>query len=54
MMILTDGEVADIEMTLNLLKQAETLPISVLAVGLGDSEFKILEQIKNNWNDVKG
>lgn len=53
-MILTDGEVADIEMTLNLLKEAEKLPLSVLAVGLGDSDFKILEQLKNNWSDVKG
>ena len=49
--ILTGGEVGDVKMTLNLLKKAEDLPLSVLAIGIGDSEFKILEQLKKNDSD---
>jgi hypothetical protein len=45
-LIVTDGEIADVDTSLELLKDAESLPMSVLSVGMGNSDQKALEELK--------
>ena len=41
--ILTDGEIHDKAEVIDLLIECNTLPISVIIVGIGEGEFKIME-----------
>lgn len=41
--ILTDGEIHDKAEVIDLLIECNTLPVSVIIVGIGEGEFKIME-----------
>ena len=42
-MILTDGEIHDMEQTKNLIVEASVLPISIIIVGIGEADFTSME-----------
>lgn len=46
LVVVTDGEIADVETSLDLLKDAQNLPFSVICVGMGNSDLKTLEELK--------
>jgi hypothetical protein len=42
-LILTDGEIHDMEQTKNLIVEASVLPISIIIVGIGEADFTSME-----------
>lgn len=46
--ILTDGEIHDKAEVIDLLIECNTLPISVIIVGIGEGEFKIMEELDDD------
>lgn len=47
-MILTDGLAHDLEITINDVVASATLPMSIIIVGIGDADFKLMEKLNNN------
>ena len=45
LLILTDGEIHDMEKTISLLIQASVLPISVVIVGVGNADFTNMKKL---------
>jgi len=50
LLILTDGEINDMESSICEIVKACELPISILIIGLGDNEFKSMEKLDGNVN----
>ena len=48
MLILTDGEIHDMEKTKELLVQASQLPLSVIIVGVGEEDFEMMEELDSD------
>lgn len=46
--ILTDGEIHDKAEVIDLLIQCNTLPISIIIVGIGEGEFKIMQELDDD------
>lgn len=46
--ILTDGEIHDRQEVIDLLVACNTLPISVIIVGIGDSDFAIMNELDDD------
>lgn len=44
-MILTDGEIHDMQQTVDLIVSAADLPISIIIIGVGESSFKNMETL---------
>ena len=42
LLILTDGDITDMEATMDAIVEASDLPISIIFVGIGDDNFKKL------------
>lgn len=45
LLILTDGEIHDMEQTIQLIMRAVTLPLSIIIVGVGMAEFDSMNQL---------
>mmetsp|Transcript_24904 Transcript_24904/g.24575 ORF Transcript_24904/g.24575 Transcript_24904/m.24575 type:complete len:336 (-) Transcript_24904:29-1036(-) len=43
LLLMTDGEIHDMDITLSLIVQASQLPLSIIIVGLGDEDFRNME-----------
>mmetsp|Transcript_8435 Transcript_8435/g.8347 ORF Transcript_8435/g.8347 Transcript_8435/m.8347 type:complete len:153 (-) Transcript_8435:20-478(-) len=43
LLLMTDGEIHDMDITLSLVVQASTLPLSIIIVGLGNEDFRNME-----------
>ena len=43
LLILTDGEIHDMEQTKDLIVEASVLPISIIIVGIGEADFTSME-----------
>ena len=52
LLILTDGEIHDMDPTIELLVNASNLPLSVLIVGVGNADFTNMEVDDGNAVDV--
>lgn len=44
-LILTDGEIHDMEETKKLIVEASDLPLSIIIIGVGNEEFKMMEEL---------
>ncbi len=47
LLILTDGDINDMQETINELKISTTLPVSVIIVGVGNDKFEKMHEIDN-------
>lgn len=45
LLIITDGEIHDMDKTIDLLVQASMLPLSVIIVGVGNADFANMERL---------
>jgi len=45
MLLLTDGEIFDMDLTKELLVKASELPCSIVIVGVGNEEFEKMEEL---------
>lgn len=48
MLILTDGEIHDMDKTKDLLVQASQLPLSVIIIGVGDEDFELMRELDSD------
>ena len=53
LMILTDGQINDIEDTINSLVEASYLPISIIIIGIGNGDFQNMELLDADINPLK-
>jgi len=49
---LTDGEVHDMRQTVDAIVELSHLPISIIIIGIGDSQFKNMEILDADENDL--
>lgn len=47
-MILTDGIIHDMDETIQLLRVAQFLPMSIIIIGVGDEDFSLMKQLDND------
>ena len=47
-LMLTDGEIHDMKDTCHELVQCSHLPISVIVVGIGNGDFKLMEELDDD------
>ena len=52
LMILTDGEIGDMQNTIDALIEASFLPISVIIVGIGDGNFGNMDILDADYNHL--
>ena len=45
MLILTDGDIHDMQKTKDLIVEASTLPLSIIIVGVGDEDFELMVEL---------
>ena len=45
MMIVTDGEIHDMQQTIDIVVQASDLPISIIIIGVGNENFEKMEAL---------
>lgn len=45
MLVLTDGEIMDLQDTINEIVEASELPLSIVITGIGDADFTSMEVI---------
>ena len=48
MLILTDGEIHDMEATKDLIVAASQLPLSIIIVGVGEEKFKLMKELDSD------
>ena len=47
-MIITDGEITDMDSTITALVHASSLPMSVVIIGVGDSDFSSMKALDSD------
>jgi len=52
LVILTDGEIHDMDETVNLLIESCELPLSIIVIGVGNEHFSKMETL-NDWKNIK-
>jgi len=52
--IITDGEISDMEETVEAIQEASKLPISIIIVGVGDNDFTNMEQLDGDNMQISG
>eukprot|EP00727_Mastigamoeba_balamuthi_P006831 m51a1_g2769 hypothetical protein (805) ;mRNA; f:1013444-1016424 len=45
LLVITDGVITDMELTVNAIVEASSLPLSVVVVGVGSEDFKLMEYL---------
>ena len=48
MLILTDGEIHDMEATKDLIVAASQLPLSIIIIGVGEEKFKLMKELDSD------
>jgi len=48
LLILTDGEIHDMEATKDLIVAASGLPLSVIIIGVGEEKFKLMKELDSD------
>lgn len=48
LMVITDGEITDMGATISTLVHASTLPLSVVIIGVGDSDFSSMQELDSD------
>ena len=48
LMILTDGEIHDIDVVMDLLVKCGRLPLSIIVVGIGEGEWNLMHRLDDN------
>lgn len=52
MIILTDGEILDIDQTHHEIVESSEYPLSIIIIGIGDAEFGIMETLDADKNPI--
>jgi hypothetical protein len=47
-MIITDGEIHDMEATKDLIVAGSHLPLSIIIIGVGDEKFKLMKDLDSD------
>ena len=53
LLILTDGDILDMEITKDYLVQLAPHPCSVIIVGVGDDDFHLMEELDGDKHKIK-
>ena len=53
LLILTDGEIHDMEKTKEVLVQASKLPLSVIIIGIGNEKFEKMRELDSDGTLLK-
>lgn len=48
LLILTDGEIHDMDITKDIIVEASRLPLSIIIIGVGDEKFKMMKQLDSD------
>jgi hypothetical protein len=48
LLILTDGEIHDMEATKDLIVAASQLPLSIIIIGVGEEKFKLMKELDSD------
>ena len=48
LLILTDGEIHDMEATKDLVVSGSNLPLSIIIVGVGEEKFKLMKELDSD------
>jgi hypothetical protein len=48
LLILTDGEIHDMDKTKDLIVEASGLPLSIIIIGVGNEKFKLMKQLDSD------
>lgn len=54
MLILTDGEIHDMQETKDVIIELSKLPVSIIIVGVGNENFRNMEVLDSDRNVLKG
>ncbi len=49
-MILTDGEISDMDVTKDLIVRASRLPLSIIIIGVGNEDFINMQELDGDKN----
>ena len=50
LLLLTDGELQDVEKACDCIMKASKLPLSIIIIGIGNENFGFIENLKRKWN----
>lgn len=53
LLILTDGEIHDMEKTVELVVQASELPMSIIIIGVGDEQFEMMKSLDSDKHIIR-
>ena len=53
-MILTDGEIHDMDKTMDLVVHAARLPLSIIIIGVGNEKFAQMRTLDGDTGPLKG
>jgi hypothetical protein len=54
LVIITDGDITDMEQTLDAIKRATDLPLSIVIIGVGDNDFSSMEKLDADNIQISG
>ena len=56
LLILTDGEIHDMDLTLDLIDRSSHIPLSIIIIGIGNADFSSMETLDgdNGVTNTKG
>lgn len=54
LMILTDGEIHDMDLTMKLITNAARLPLSIIIIGVGNEKFAQMRTLDGDTGPLKG
>lgn len=52
LLILTDGAIHDMDETLQLIDDASTLPMSIIIIGVGEDNFKLMVRLDGDGDHL--
>ena len=52
-MIITDGEIMDVQETINEIVAASDNPLSIIVIGVGDAAFGTMQQLDADHDPLK-
>jgi hypothetical protein len=54
LLIITDGEIMDMDQTLNAIVRASSLPLSLIIIGVGNADFSSMQTLDADGGPLKG
>ena len=52
LLILTDGIISDIEVTIDQIVRGSSLPLSIIIVGIGDADFNAMDRLDADFDPL--